>query len=188
MEFASLFESQHVRLTALRDGDAATMARWHEDSWFVRLINADPARPQSESQIQAFIDEMRKRHNAYLFAVRLTETDALIGWVELDGILWNGGSTMLGIAFGDRTNWDRGYGREAMELVLRFAFDELNLHRVGLTVYAYNERAIALYEKLGFVQEGAQREFLHRNGQRYDMLMYGMLRREWEARDLTSEA
>ena len=182
MEFPNLFQSEHVKLTALRIGDAAVMARWHEDSWFVRLINADPARPQSESQIQTWIDEMLKREDAYLFAVRQAETDELIGWIEVDGILWNGGSAVLGIAFGDRSNWDRGYGTEAMELALRFVFDELNLHRLGLTVYGYNERATSDSMQKGFGSAGARREFLHRNGQRYDMLLYGMLRREWEAR------
>ena len=69
-----------------------------------------------------------------------------------------------------------------MRLALKFAFDELNLHRVQLTVFAYNDRAIALYEKLGFQREGTFREFLHRDGARYDMYLYGLLRREWEAR------
>ena len=62
------------------------------------------------------------------------------------------------------------------------AFGELNLHRVQLTVFAYNERAIALYEKLGFVREGVYREFMACDGVRYDMYLYGLLRREWEAR------
>jgi RimJ/RimL family protein N-acetyltransferase len=66
-----------------------------------------------------------------------------------------------------------------MRLALDYAFSELNLHRVQLTVFAYNARAIALYEKLGFVREGVYREFLHRDGVRYDMYLYGLLRREW---------
>jgi RimJ/RimL family protein N-acetyltransferase len=59
--------------------------------------------------------------------------------------------------------------------------DELNLHRVQLTVFSYNERAIALYEKLGFQREGVYREFIQRDGRRYDMYLYGLLRREWKA-------
>ncbi len=55
------------------------------------------------------------------------------------------------------------------------------LRRVQLTVFSYNERAIALYEKLGFRREGAFREFLQRDGKQYDMYLYGLLRREWEA-------
>lgn len=182
MESINMFLGSRVRLTAPRAGDAATMSRWHEDGWFLRLINASTARPQSESQIQAWIDETDKSDHDIVLAVRLVDTDELIGWIELTGILWNCGTTMLGIAVGDSARWDQGYGREAMELTLRYAFDELNLHRVGLTVFSYNQRAVALYEKLGFTYEGAQREFLHRGGQRHDMYYYGLLRREWETR------
>ncbi|MCZ7546462.1 MAG: GNAT family N-acetyltransferase [Anaerolineae bacterium] len=75
----------------------------------------------------------------------------------------------------------QGYGRAAIALALAFAFDELNLHRVQLTVFSYNTRAIALYEGLGFRREGVYREFLHRDGARHDMLLYGLLAREWRA-------
>jgi RimJ/RimL family protein N-acetyltransferase len=66
-----------------------------------------------------------------------------------------------------------------MALALDFAFRELNLHRVFLTVFSYNTAAMAMYEKLGFVHEGTHREHLQRDGQRFDMVLYGMLRREW---------
>ena len=69
----------------------------------------------------------------------------------------------------------------ALRLLLRFAFDELNLYRVQLTVFSYNPRAIRLYEKLGFRHEGTFREFVQRDGARHDMLLYGLLRQEWEA-------
>jgi RimJ/RimL family protein N-acetyltransferase len=61
---------------------------------------------------------------------------------------------------GQHCHWGKGYGYEAMQLVLRFAFDELNLHRVQLTVFSYNERVIVLYEKLGFQHKGKYREYL----------------------------
>ncbi len=66
-----------------------------------------------------------------------------------------------------------------MELALRFAFNELNLYRVQLTVFSYNERAINLYEKLGFQREGVFREHIQRDGRRHDMILYGLLRQEW---------
>jgi RimJ/RimL family protein N-acetyltransferase len=66
-----------------------------------------------------------------------------------------------------------------MLLILRFAFHELNLHRVQLTVFEYNARAIALYERLGFRREGTYRETLLRDGKRFDMYLYGMLSHEW---------
>jgi len=66
-----------------------------------------------------------------------------------------------------------------MTLLLDYAFGELNLHRVQLTVFEYNERAIALYEKLGFRREGVYREFMQREGRRYGMYLYGLLHSEW---------
>jgi RimJ/RimL family protein N-acetyltransferase len=62
---------------------------------------------------------------------------------------------------------------------LNYAFSELNMHRIQLTVFSYNERAIALYERLGFRREGTHREQILRDGKRYDMYLYGLLRREW---------
>ena len=89
----------------------------------------------------------------------------------------------MSIGLGDSANWSKGYGNEATRLALGFAFNELNLHRVQLTVFDYNSRAIHLYEKLGFQQEGIYREFLQRDGRRFDMYLYGLLRHEWEARE-----
>ena len=89
----------------------------------------------------------------------------------------------MSIGLGDSANWGKGYGNEATRLALGFAFNELNLHRVQLTVFDYNSRAIHLYEKLGFQQEGIYREFLQRDGRRFDMYLYGLLGHEWEARE-----
>ena len=74
-----------------------------------------------------------------------------------------------------------------MRVILRFAFTELNLHRVSLTVFDYNQRAIRSYEKAGFRMEGRQRGFLKREGQRWDLIYMGILRSEWEATQTNSK-
>jgi RimJ/RimL family protein N-acetyltransferase len=88
----------------------------------------------------------------------------------------------MGVGIGEPQYRGKGYGTEATQLLLKYAFHEINLHRVQLTVFAYNLSAIAVYEKLGFVKEGVMRERLHRDGQRHDVLLYSLLRHEWEAR------
>lgn len=175
----NILRGKAVRLTAVEKEDLGTIGRWHEDAGFARLFDAIPAAPKSAAQLAEWLDEVRKDKSGFLFAIRPVDDDTLLGYVELDGILWNNGSAWIGLGLGRRENWGKGYGTEAMQLVLKFAFDELNLHRVQLTVFAYNERAIALYEKLGFVREGAFREHIRRDGRAYDMLLYGLLRREW---------
>ena len=175
----NILAGQHVRLTAVTKQDAPALARWHDDAGFLRLLNASAAKPQTQDDVTKWLEEAQKAPNGYLFAIRPRDGEGLLGFVEVDGILWNHGVGWLGIGIGEREHWGQGIGGEAMRLALNFAFNELNLHRIQLTVFAYNERAIALYEKLGFVREGVYREALHRDGQRYDMILYGLLRREW---------
>jgi RimJ/RimL family protein N-acetyltransferase len=85
----------------------------------------------------------------------------------------------VGLSIGKREDWGQGYGTEMMRLLLQFAFMEINLRRVTLAVFDYNPRAIRAYEKAGFRHEGRIRQFLHKEGQRWDMLFMGVLREEW---------
>jgi RimJ/RimL family protein N-acetyltransferase len=66
-----------------------------------------------------------------------------------------------------------------MKVILRYAFTEVNLQRVSLTVFEYNPRAVRSYEKTGFRHEGRFRQFLNRENRRWDMLFMGILRDEW---------
>lgn len=176
----SLFNGPRIRLTALRPDDVQTWVRWHEDAEFGRMLDSNPAYPRSQSRVRAFLDDADKhRDNTFAFAIRPLYSDDLIGYVELDGIQWNTRVAWLAIGIGDANNRGLGYGHEAMLLTLRFAFHELNLHRVQLTVFEYNARAIALYERLGFRREGVYREALQRDGKRFDMILYGILSHEW---------
>jgi RimJ/RimL family protein N-acetyltransferase len=171
----------NLRLTALSSVDLPIITAWYNDAGFLRLYDARPAYPKSEETLREDLEEGRKKADAFLFAARPVNGEELIGYVELDGILWPHRVAWLGLGIGERANWGKGYGREMLALALRFAFSELNLHRVQLTVFSYNERAIAMYEKAGFRREGVFREFMQRDGQRYDMYLYGLPSEEWES-------
>lgn len=177
----NLWQGQTVRLSGFSKNDARFVSRWYEDAGFLRLVDAPHAKPRSEEEVLHWFEDWQKSERTLAFAVRLLADDTLIALVSLEDILWSNGVAWLGIGIGDREQWGKGYGREALTLILKYGFDELNLHRVQLTVFEYNERAIALYEKLGFRREGVYREFMLRDGKRYDMYLYGLLRREWEA-------
>lgn len=176
----NLWQGRLVQLTGLTKDDARPLSSWRNDAGFLRLLDAAAARPQSEEQLAKWIDDENKNERSYQFAIRRLDDDVLLGQVGLESILWSHGVAWLSIEIGERANWGKGYGREALALVLGFAFRELNLHRVQLTVFSYNEHAIRLYESLGFRREGTYREFLARDGQRHDMYLYGLLRGEWE--------
>lgn len=175
----SLLTNATVRLTSLTHDDLPTLVRWHADAEFLRLLDARPARPRHADELRTWLDEQRDARDALLFGVRRLDQDELVGYAMLDGILWTHRTAWVTLAIGDRAHQGRGYGYAALQLLVRFAFGELNLHRLQLTVFSYNTRAIQIYERLGFQREGIYREFLERDGQRYDMYLYGLLRHEW---------
>ncbi|NLF03082.1 MAG: GNAT family N-acetyltransferase [Anaerolineales bacterium] len=182
MEEPNLLRGALVRLAALRTEDIPIIARWSEDTSYMRLGDTNAALPQTVEQTTAEFAQCNNERHAITFGIRRLTDDALIGTVGFYEIEWSNGVAELGIGIGEPENWNQGYGTEALALVLRFAFQELNFHRVTLTVLAYNARAIAVYEHAGFVHEGTYREYGLRDSQRYDLLLYGLLRREWLAK------
>ncbi len=175
-----LLQGQRVRLTALTAEDLPTMRLWFQDVEFMRLFDAQAANPKGPGWLEEWFNATQKAANGYYFAIRRVEDNALIGVIELDGILWPHQVGWFSIGIGERAWWGQGYGTEAARLTLAFAFRELNLYRVQATVFSYNARSQALFEKLGFRREGTFREFLCRDGQRYDMVLFGLLRHEYQ--------
>ncbi|GGH77177.1 GNAT family N-acetyltransferase [Pullulanibacillus pueri] len=109
----------------------------------------------------------------------LQENDRVIGDVAMLNIDHQNQRAIVRISIFEQAYLGRGYGTEAMGLLLVFGFDVLNLHRVGLDVYSFNSRAIKSYEKLGFKKEGIIRDELYYDGEFHDCIIMGLLRDEW---------
>ncbi|MBN8192510.1 GNAT family N-acetyltransferase [Bacillus sp. NTK074B] len=172
-----LLTGNRMDLTGFQEEDISSIKKWNQNEEVQRLLDALPPKPKTEEEIKKW---MVPEENSFRFAIRLKDDGRIIGFVELDGILWTHRVGWISISIGDETAWGSGYGREAMECLLAYGFHELNLHRLQLTVFSYNERAIRLYESLGFRKEGSYRQFLQRDGKRYDMFLFGLLAGEWE--------
>lgn len=114
-------------------------------------------------------------------AIHRRDDDAFVGELALTGFDPDNEVVAIRIALASTDLRGKGYGSEAMRLVLAHAFDVIGIHRVELDVYAYNEGAIRTYERLGFVREGRLREVLLWDGERHDALVMALLRPEWEA-------
>ncbi len=175
----NLLSGEKVRLTAVTSTDLSTLARWWADSDFLRHYDSLPAYPKTEDQLARRVDSGQDGRDNFLFAIRPLGAEEIIGLFELDGIIWSHRTSGLSIGIGSPEHRRQGFAADAMRLGLNFAFNELNLYRVYLSVFSYNEAAIALYEKLGFTREGVYREHLERDGRRFDMIHYGLLRHEW---------
>ncbi len=177
----NLFEGELVRLTAVDpEKDAADIARWSHDSHYLRLRKGLPARPATAQQIKERIEKQEARPDGFYFELRTRADNRHIGFLHLWWVGWAEGDAFLAIGLGDPDFRGRGYGTDALRVLARYAFHELNLHRVSLRVLAENTRAIRAYAKAGFVVEGRERAADYRDGERTDIVWMGLLREDWE--------
>ncbi|WP_040952189.1 GNAT family N-acetyltransferase [Gorillibacterium massiliense] len=173
----SLFCGQLVRLCASRPEDAAALALWSEDADYLRNLDTEFAIPRS---VESFEKSIENSSNSLEFRLRTLEDDTLIGFVALFRMEWNNQCGKMAIGIGDPNFRGKGYGTDALRLILRYGFCELNLNRIGLDVISYNKRAIHAYQKVGFQVEGTMRESVLRDGQKFDRILMSILRNEYQ--------
>lgn len=176
----NLLQGDNVKLNAIKEEDLEIIQEWFNDVKFLRHYDMLPAIPQTRGDVKKSIETFTNSQNSYMFAIRALNTNKIIGVIGLFDIMWSNGVGTFFIGIGNSEYTGKGIGREAMGLMLDFGFNELNLHRIQLNVIAYNEKAIKSYEKIGFVKEGSNRELVFRDGIRYDLHLYGMLKTEWD--------
>ena len=169
-----------TRLRRIEREDIPTFVRWFGDP-DVRdflLIN----RPISRAEEEQWFENQLKNESTELFAIETTDgqENVHIGNIGLHDINWLHRHTELGIVIGEKEYWSKGYGSDAIRTLLRFAFHEMNLHRVYLRVFQDNARGIGAYEKCGFKHEGRMREAVFRKGRYYDELRMSILAHEFE--------
>lgn len=175
-----ILTGERVRLVAVDPEQfGKDLARWNLSSEFQQLLDSGPAILYTPKQVKDWIE--KNIDDFYGFTIQTIEGEVPIGMVDLGGFNWTARDCWVGIGIGERAYWGKGYGTEAMNLVLRYAFACLNMNRVSLNVFEYNPRAYQSYIKCGFQEEGRLRKFLQREGDRYDLIYMGILREAWDA-------
>ena len=182
-----VFTGKLVRLSAFDHEEMGNAyAGWMRDSELQRLFGGHISALHSAKSEIKFFEKIADGGDpaSHFFSIRRLDDDRLLGDINLDVInQWGSRDAFVGISVCDRNDWGRGYGTDAMEIILRFAFTEINLRRVTLNVFEYNPRAIRSYEKAGFSHEGRLRGALLRDGKRWDMLYMGILAEDWKEKN-----
>jgi RimJ/RimL family protein N-acetyltransferase len=173
----SFLIGERLYLRPLEEADIPTCLRWINDPEVTRTLMM--YRPLNELREREWFQGQYKDDHNIILAITLKEQDRHIGNVGLHRIDWKNREGELGIMIGEKDEWDKGYGSEAISLVLGYGFDRLNLHRICLRVYENNPRAQRCYEKAGFRREGAMRESAFSEGRYWDTIFMGILDREW---------
>ncbi|MCB0283374.1 MAG: GNAT family N-acetyltransferase [Calditrichae bacterium] len=167
-----------IYLRAFQSGDEEMISRLenHPDPRSTLFY----AFPVTTEQIHQKTSRYLSDPNTIIFTICNTEQDSAVGQVALFRIDWVGRMATFYIGIADKSNWSKGYGSEATMLLLRYAFDTLNLNRVQLHVAVENEAAVKVYKKCGFVQEGTLRQAMFHDGHYSDFYIMGILKHEFK--------
>ncbi|MCC3373088.1 GNAT family N-acetyltransferase [Cohnella sp. REN36] len=172
---------ERVRLREYRPEDLVPIRRWVNDESIVSFLSDIFLYPHTLESTEEFLDAMMdQKADSRSFVIAEAATELYLGQIGLDAIDWKNRVGRIGIVIGSPDNCGRGFGTEAMRLLAAYSFLELNLNRLELEVYDFNERAIRSYLKCGFREEGRLRQKLYRHGRYADVLQMGLLKEEWE--------
>jgi RimJ/RimL family protein N-acetyltransferase len=179
-----LFEGKLIHLGPINhEKDPEVESRWTHDLSLLRTLWRRPAMPLSTTQVkkkyEAIEKEVEESKQLFHFTIRNNDDDRLLGFVRIEGIEWTHGIGSLKLAIGDQAERGKGYGSEAMQLILYFAFTELNLYRLSAIVGEDNPGGLKFFQKFGFIEEVRRRKALMRDGETWDSIHLGLLRDEW---------
>jgi RimJ/RimL family protein N-acetyltransferase len=166
-----------IYLRAVDVDDVDNFVTWLNDEEVRQYLSMTS--PFNKTREKEFVDGLYKDDNNIILGIVLKENDNLVGNIGLHKISRTHRNAELGIFIGDKSCWSKGYGTEALKLVIKYGFNQLNLHRIYLDVFDFNTRAMRTYEKAGFKKEGIYREHYYRNGKYCDVFFMGILKSEW---------
>lgn len=172
-----------VYLRPLDLADAPILTTWMNDPEVTRYLLAH--RPLMLLAEEAFLRKMSESERDMALGIVVREPEQFIGVTGFHQFDARNRHVQFGIILGEKSAWGKGYGTEATRLMVRYAFDTLNQNRVWLHVYEYNERAVRMYQKVGFRMEGRLRQDTFRDGRYWDTFVMAVLREEW--RDTTEK-
>lgn len=172
-----MIKGQRLTLRVIERDDLPHFITWVNDPEVTQhLLLYLPINLDDETD---WYEGQRKDTTTQNFAIVITQEQRLIGSVGLMKIDHKDQNAELGIMIGDKTQWGQGYGQEAIQLLLDFAFTQMNLHRIYLRVNASHTAGIRCYQRCGFIEEGRLRQVVYHHGRFEDQLMMSLLRSEY---------
>jgi RimJ/RimL family protein N-acetyltransferase len=184
MNHKNMYTGSLLRLTPLDiEKDAAVVAGWTYQPDVVSQLTHSRSHPMTNVEVKKVMEEWKKNAensgHTFVFGLRPLQDERILGLFLMTYIQWVHGAGQFNLIIGDSQDWD-AFSREALDLALNYAFDELNLFRVTVRISEDDQAAYALYQQTHFYLEVRQRQAIFRDGSYIDRLSFGMLRPEWE--------
>jgi len=175
-----MLKGERITLGPVKKEYIESYLKWFNDPEITQYLSM--FRPFTRMMEEDWIENLKNRDDTIVFAVLIHEdnnVEKLIGNCGLHAIDWKNRVAEVGITLGEKEYQSKGYGTEAMELLLDYGFKTVNLNRIQLRVYEFNSMAINSYNKIGFVEEGRMRQAIFINGEYHDIIFMSILQEEW---------
>ena len=177
-----MIKGKNLYLSEIKKEDREHIYKWFSDSEFLKFYDYYPPVPQTKEEVDKTFNDYENKQESRVFAIKLLDDGQIIGIAGFDDIIKENKVATLFIGIGSQNSRGKGCGKETIDILLDYGFNDMDFHRIQLNVLEFNKSAIALYEKTGFKKEGMYREFVLRDEKRYDLYLYGLLKHEWKSK------
>ena len=174
-----MYSGEKVKLREYKKEDIRKAQKYMNDPEIKKLLNSNIPYPITFEDEERWYESLRATKDTYNFAIETLEDNQYIGGCGINKIDWKNSVLIIGIFIGDKEYWNKGYGTDAINILIRFIFEQMNIRKIKLQVFSFNERAIRAYEKCGFKREGVLRQEIFRDGRYHDEIIMGLLRQEY---------
>ena len=172
-----MYEGKLVRLRAFDSSDLMYLQSYSNDYEVMRGASGAILYPSTvDDASRAMSASTSYTAGEYQFALETREDKRLIGQCGFVKINWKNRTGELAILIGEKTYRNKGYGADAIRVLCRFGFEELNLHKIKASVFDFNTQALRCYEKCGFRREGVLRQEIYREGAYHDVVQMCLFR------------
>ncbi len=176
-----MLKGENVLLRPIGRSDFVLLTKWLNDPEVIETLAVDM--PVTEIAFEKDLEEIGtvRTTTEIWFMIETLAGGRTIGSTRFKKIDHKNRNAEFSIVIGETEYWGRGLGTEAVRLLVNYGFEQLNLHRVSSEVFAFNERSLKMHRKLGFREEGRQREAWFKNGRFHDWVLFAILRDEWDS-------
>lgn len=175
-----MLKGKRISLAPIKKEYIESFLKWFNDPEITQYLVI--YRPMTRMEEEDWLENLKNRKDTIHFSIVIPSEDGsekLIGNCGIHNIDWKNRVAEVGIVIGEKEYQNKGFGTEAIELLLEYGFNTVNLNRIELYTYEFNERALNSYKKVGFIEEGRKRQFIWSKGKYHDAILMGILAEEW---------
>lgn len=172
-----MYYGDKICLRAYKEDDIPLATKYVNDKELKKLLVTTIPFPMTTWEEESWIKSQKSNDNGqYNFAIEDLETGKYIGGCGIQNVNWLARVATVGIMIGDRNYWGKGYGTDAMKVLVEFIFNSMNINKVRLGTFSFNDRAINCYKKCGFEVEGVLKKEIFKDGKYYDEIIMSVFR------------